>query len=209
MLRKIYLKASLKWGFVLLTFIFCNSLNAQTKSDQFSVVIGKTPNDTLQVAIKDLQRYITRTVPNAKVNILKMLANDQLKATVIVLIDEKNPALVQLAKSYGIKQRLKEWNSFKISSFKQRNNPSNLIYFLQGADEMGRQYAIYGLVERLLGVRYLRPEEEYIPVYLNFKPVGINTMLQKPDYKWRGLHLWNYNYNDVGLQHFVVLMRTL
>lgn len=188
--------------FCLFTCFFSSPSNAQTKLTQFSVVTGKTPNDTLLVAVKDLQTYIAKAVPGSKTNLLKTGTSASFKGTVIVLVDEKDASINQLAKSYGLTQPLKEWNSFKISSYKQKSNSSNLIYFLQGADALGEQYAVYDLVERLLGVRYLKPDYDQVPVHANFKPVAINTGLQKPDYKWRGLYPWNYNYNARGLTTF-------
>lgn len=194
------LKSGISLVCLIMSSYFSVSVNAQTKLNHFSIITGKEPNDTLQVAIKDLQSYLIKSVSGAKISLLK--AGTPFKGTVIVLVDEKDPALNQLTQSYGLKKLAKEWNSFKISSFVQKNNASVLVYFLQGTDAMGKQYAIYDLVERLLGVKYLRPDDEHIPLYVNFKPVAINTGLQKPDYKWRGLYPWNYNYNERGLTTF-------
>lgn len=195
-------RAAVSMGGLILASLFSNPVDAQTKVTQFSVVTGKIPNDTLQVSIKDLQSYIAKSVPRSKTNLVIAGTAASLKGTVIVLVDEKDMDIKQLAKNYGLTKPLNEWNSFEIRSFKQKDNPANLIYFLQGADAMGKQYAIYDLAERLLGIKYLRPDLEQIPLHKNFKPIAVNTGLQKPDYKWRGLYPWNYNYNERGLTTF-------
>lgn len=202
MLATIPKKAPVIFGCLLLAGFLSNSVKAQKRLVPFSVVSGKTINDTLQPAVKDLQAYIAKAVPGAKVTMVKAGATVPSKGTVIVLVDEKDPALNRLAKSYGVSPPVTDWNSFQISSFKQKGDASHLIYFLQGADAMGKQYAIYDLVERLLGVRYLRPDLEHVPLHAGFKPTLINTGLQKPDYQWRGLYPWNYNYNERGLTTF-------
>lgn len=193
--------ALLMWGCFFLTCFLCSPVNAQNKFIQFSILAGRTINDTVRPAVNDLKAYLAKAVPGAKTNIIKSGATP-LKGTVIVLMDEKDATLNRIAKSYGVTSAVKEWNSFKISSFKQKANLSNYIYFLQGADAMGKQYAVYDLIERLLGVRYLQPDVEHIPVHASFKPTLINTSLQKPDYTWRGLYPWNYNYNERGLTTF-------
>lgn len=189
------------FGLFLLPFSFA-TVSAQTQQTRFFIVTGRTTNDTLQPAINDLQGYIARTIPGAKTSLLNGETTVPVKGTVIVLVDEKDKGLNSLAKSYGVTRHLTEWNSFAIAGFRQKANPAHFIYFLQGADALGKQYAVYDLVERLLGVRYLLPDEELVPVHKKFKPAIINTGLQKPDYTWRGLYPWNYNYNERGLTTF-------
>lgn len=196
------LKAKVYLGLLIFISLLPVSAQAQSKPVQFTIVTGKVPNDTLKFAIQDLQDYLLRAVPGSRTSLLTAGKTASLKGNVIVLMDQKDQALSKLAENYGIPEDVKQWNSFKISTFKQKKNPSAFIYFLQGADAMGRQYAIYELMERLLGVRYLLPDYDQIPVHANFKAIAINTGLEKPDYKWRGLYPWNYNYNERGLTTF-------
>lgn len=189
-------------GLLILTSLLSVNVLAQVKQAKFSIVTAKVPNDTIGLAIQDLQHYLLKSVPGSKIHLSNAGDATFLQGTVIVLMDHKDEALRRLAKSYGLSEDLKQWNSFKISTFKQKKKPSQLIYFLQGADAMGSQYAIYELMERLLGVRYLLPDYDQIPVHSNFKPTVINTGIEKPDYKWRGLYPWNYNYNGRGLTTF-------
>lgn len=164
----------------------------------FTIVRSTAVNDTLSIAVTDLQRYIEQTVPDAEVTISDKAGSGH----TIVVVEPTDASHQRLCKQYGVKAAPTAWNSFRITSFRRKDDRRHNIYFLEGADIWGRQYAIYDLAERLLGVRYLKPELDHIVVQKDFKAGLINTGIEQPDYKWRGLYPWHYNYNSRGLTTF-------
>ena len=164
----------------------------------FTIVKSTEVNDSLSIAVNDLQQYIGQTVPSAEVTISEKLGSGH----AIVVVDSKDAMHQRLLRQYGVKPAPTKWNSFRITSFRRKDDRRYNIYFLQGADIWGRQYAIYDLAERLLGVRYLKPELDHVVARKDFKAQLVNTGLQQPDYKWRGLYPWHYNYNSRGLTTF-------
>lgn len=155
-------------------------------SRRFTIVLEGVLSDTLSLAVNDLESYILESVPGAKVGRADIESE---KGNVIRIV--RNGSL--------------GWNSYRISSTSRDNGC--YVYTLEGADIWGLQYAVYDLAERLLGVQYLKPEQDYITVQRHFRASEINTGIQSPDYRWRGLYPWHYNYNSRGLKTFCDINR--
>lgn len=187
--------------FLLFVLIRVNGFS-QSENHIFTILRSANMSDTLNIPVSDLQSYITRTIPHSKTNLLNAYSKAKLVGNVIVLVEKNDAAIARLCKQYNVVDSPAEWNSFQISSYVRKDDASFNIYFLTGADSWGKQYAVYDFAERFLGVKYLKPETDHIVVQQNFSAKLINTGIQKPDYKWRGLYPWNYNYNERGLTTF-------
>ena len=168
----------------------------------FTILSSPALSDTLSLPLTDLQSYLEATVPGVEVRRVEAGGIDRLEGHVIVLLDRTDPAFSKLCRQYRLPAAPGEWNSFRISSFRRKEDRRSYIYFLEGADLWGKQYAVYDFAERLLGVRYLKPDLDYVRVDPGFHAVPVETGLQKPDFKWRGLYPWHYNYNGRGLKGF-------
>lgn len=152
----------------------------------FTVVTGSELNDTLRQPLNDLVGYIKKVIRKSDVKVVERVDEEMPAGNIILFSDE----------------RLEGFNAFSISSRDRKDGATGVVYELRGSDIMGCQYAIYDLAERLLGVRYLKPELDHAPEKSYFAPIMINTGIQMPDYKWRGLYPWHYNYNDRGANTF-------
>ncbi len=166
-----------------------------------TIVHSEGLSDSLLIAVQDIGEYISRSIPKGSVEYRYPDSAFDRNGDVIVLVDRSDSALVSLCSEYGLDVSPKEWNSFVISCF-GRKDAEGMVYFLEGADLWGRQYAAYDFLEHYLGVRYLKPDHDHVPVFRRFKSPEINTGIQKPDYKWRGLYPWHYNYGSRGLHSF-------
>ena len=169
---------------ILLALLLLPSCNSPRQ--HFAIIPGEAFSDTLSLAVQDLASYLVRAVPGAEV---EMGADAPGKGNVIRVV--RNEAL--------------GWNGYRISS--APGEDGCYVYTLEGADIWGLQYAVYDLAERLLGVQYLKPELDYIPEQRHFRPFAIDTGIQSPDYRWRGLYPWHYNYNSRGLDSFCDINR--
>lgn len=167
----------------------------------FTIVTG-TISDTIMHAVKDLEKYIKTTIPTAEVKTVETTSYPLPVGNIIVLANDNDRNVKTTFGSYDIMSAPTDWNSFAITSSQRKDNNQGIVYFLQAADTWGTQYAIYDLAERLLGVRYLKPDMDLAEPIKDFKPTLINTGVQKPDYTWRGLYPWHYNYNDRGANTF-------
>ncbi len=193
---RIIFGATMMWLSWTVVPVLCN---AQT----FTILHSRHMSDTLQIPVTDLRKYFDCTVPDATIRIEQTARGKKLPDGHLVVVVEPGDRTIQkLCRQYGISNPPTAWNSFRISSFRRHDNRSHYIYFLEGADSWGRQYAVYDLAERLLGVRYLMPGEDHIVVQSRFEAKLVNTGVQQPDYKWRGLYPWHYNYNSRGLATF-------
>lgn len=152
----------------------------------FTIITGRELNDTLRQPLNDLVGYIKKVIRESEVRVVETVDGVLPAGNIIMLSDDP----------------ISGFNAFSISSKDREDGTPGVIYELKGGDVMGRQYAIYDLAELLLGVRYLKPELDYAPLKSDFAPVKINTGVQMPDYKWRGLYPWHYNYNDRGANTF-------
>ena len=174
----------------------------QSDKSAFTILCSPTITDTLNIPVSDLQSYITHAVPFSGVTLSKTDSKVKPVGHLIVMVDRNDATINQLCKQYKIGNPPTEWNSFRITSFVRKDDSVHNIYFLEGADSWGKQYAVYDFAERFLGVKYLKPETDYIRVQPDFSAQLINTEIQKPDYEWRGLYPWHYNYESRGLTTF-------
>ena len=180
----------------------CPALFAGTGPEVFTILSSSSLSDTLSLPLKDLQSYLTRTIPGSEVLQRKTGGKDRLEGHVIVLVDRNDPEIGKLCRTYRLPAAPQGWNSFRILSYSRKDHRGTFIYFLEGADIWGKQYAVYDLAERLLGVRYLKPDLDHVVVQPGFKAFAVNTDIEEPDFKWRGLYPWHYNYNSRGLKGF-------
>ena len=189
--------------FVFLILLLCGeTVCARTEKYVFTILYSTTVSDTLSIPVLDLKSYITNTIPFSRVILSDTESKEKPEGHVIVMVDRNDIAIEQLCKQYEVDNPPAEWNSFCITSFVRRDDTSHNIYFLEGADCWGKQYAVYDFAERFLGVKYLKPEVDHINVQQGFSVKLINTGIQSPDYKWRGLYPWHYNYDSRGLTTF-------
>lgn len=182
-------------------------LSLQAKEDgnlhEFVIVGAHEGRDYLVRPIADLKGYLQQTCPDATVREAKYSALDsQEQGHLIVLIDYTDKVCQGIGKQYGIDKPLEDWNAFRISTRSRRDGKPGYVFLLEGADSWGQQYAIYDLAERLLGVRYLKPDLDHVIPQPQLEVKPIDTGIEKPDYKWRGLYPWHYNYNGRGLHSF-------
>lgn len=173
---------------------------ANSKSVHFTIVCSEDAAEPVRLAVEDVKGYIEKSVPNASVAVCP--AAEDSVGHILVVDDRTDDAIRAIADSYGAEPQPTEWNSFRIQSFARHDAPEYYIYFLSAADLLGVQYALYDWAERLLGVRYLKPDYDHIRIRKDFKAEIINTGIEKPDFKWRGLYPWHYNYNSRGLTTF-------
>lgn len=189
--------------FVFLILLLCGeTVCARTEKYVFTILYSTTVSDTLSIPILDLKSYITNTIPFSRVILSDADSKEKPEGHVIVIVDRNDIAIEQLCKQYEVDNPPAEWNSFCITSFVRWDDTSHNIYFLEGADCWGKQYAVYDFAERFLGVKYLKPEVDHINVQQDISVKLINTGIQSPDYKWRGLYPWHYNYDSRGLTTF-------
>lgn len=186
----------------LILVLWGETIYARTEKYVFTVLYNTAVSDTLNIPISDLKSYITNTIPFSKVILSDTDSKEKPVGNVIVIVDRDDTAIGQLCRQYGVGAPPTEWNSFCITSFVRKDDASCNIYFLEGADSWGRQYAVYDFAERFLGVKYLKPEIDYTSMQQDFSVELINTGIQRPDYKWRGLYPWHYNYDSRGLTTF-------
>ncbi|MBC8040338.1 MAG: hypothetical protein H7Y06_07335 [Opitutaceae bacterium] len=188
--------------FAILAFVSGSAAPA-VAAPAFSIVRGTAPlEESLRIPLADLESYLARSVPGSETTVVNTAADIAPSGTVIVLVRPDDDATQKLRAAYPATPAPTDWNSFTLASHPLREDATRTIYFLEGADAAGRQYAVYDFIERFLGVRFLHPDFEHVPVHTAFVPAPINTGLQKPDFKWRGLYPWNYHYNARGLATF-------
>ena len=168
----------------------------------FTIVYKPGPADSIGIAVADLKKYITQVIPGATVVINPKPGAEKLTGHLILVDDTTDPIAKKYRTDYGISALPYAWNSFAISGKQRKDNPTYSIHFLQGSGAAGKQYACYEFIEKYLGVRFLHPEFEHVPVTPNFQPILVNTGIQKPNYEYRGLYPWNYNWNYRGLYTF-------
>lgn len=189
--------------FVIFLFLFYGVTGyAQSGKPVFTILHSADMSDTLDIPVSDLQSYIKKAIPHSRVTLSDTGSKVKLAGNLIVIVDRNDDVISRLCEQYKVGNPLVEWNSFRIISFARKDAPSYNIYFLEGADSWGKQYAVYDFAERFLGVKYLKPDMDYIHVQPDFSIKLIHTEIQKPDYKWRGLYPWHYNYNSRGLTTF-------
>ena len=169
---------------------------------QCLIVHSESLSDSLQIAVRDIGRYITQAIEGVSVVYDSVDSEFGPQGDVIVLVDRSDSHIADMCREYGLDVSPKEWNSFAITTFARKDASDGKIYFLEGADLWGRQYAVYEFLERYLGIRFLKPDYDHVPVLRHFAAPEINTGVQKPDYKWRGLYPWHYNYDSRGLHSF-------
>ena len=168
---------------------------------EFTVVTGRNMPDSLSYAVTDLQRYIAAALPKARVSLSSDGGGS--RGHLIVLVDRQDQAVSALCDRHGMEETSLPWNSFSIRTASGKaGGAGTKAYFLEGADILGRQYAVYDFAERLLGVKYLKPDYDHVPRIRRFRAAEINTGVQAPDYRWRGLYPWLYNYNRRGTENF-------
>lgn len=172
-------------------------------NQEFVIIAPSECPDYLKQPISDIESYLQKSIPDVKVSVEKVTSvASHPSSHIIVPVINNDKDILQFCKQYGIKKNVKEWNAFRITSVSRKDSDGAIVYFLDGADKWGEQYAYYELAELLLGVRFLKPELDHIIEQLNFEAIHINTGIQKPDYYWRGLYPWHYNYNGRGRHSF-------
>ncbi|QBE61869.1 hypothetical protein EWM63_01705 [Pseudoduganella lutea] len=92
-------------------------------------------------------------------------------------------------------------DAFSIVTHDRADEPGSPVYFLAGADLLGRQFCCYDFLERYAGVRFLHPDFEHVPPFRG-PPQPIATAAAPPEFRYRGLYPWNYNYDRRGLSTF-------
>ncbi len=183
-------------GAVLLLLPGC----AGRQSQSFTIVCCEDAAEPVRLAVADVKSYIEAVVPHASV-VVRATA-EEASGHLLVVETERDEAIRPLLDAYGVEPRPTGWNAFRIQSFVRQDAPDYNIYFLSGADLLGQQYALYDWAERVLGVRYLKPDYDHIRVQPDFRAPLVNTGVEQPDFKWRGLYPWHYNYNSRGLTTF-------
>ncbi|NJM15076.1 MAG: hypothetical protein HC896_06590 [Bacteroidales bacterium] len=166
---------------------------------RFTIIIGPDAGEALQISANDLSAYVQKTIKSASVATANKLDLNKTKGNIIAVGNRENNSLIkELASEGSLGEAPRDWNSFTISTIIKGEAT---IYVLEGADLMGQQYACYDFIEKALGVRFLGVDIEYVP---ELEGIGspINTGVQNPQFKWRGLQIWNYHYDQRGTGSF-------
>ena len=166
----------------------------------FTIVCSDDAAEPVRLAVADVKGYIEAAVPHASVAVRPTA--DGAAGHLLVVETERDEAVRPLLDAYGAAPRPTEWNAFRIQSFVRHDAPEYNLYVLSGADLLGQQYALYDWAERVLGVRYLKPDYDRIRELSDFRAPLVDTGVEQPDFKWRGLYPWHYNYNSRGLTTF-------
>jgi len=95
-----------------------------------------------------------------------------------------------------------QWNTFHIFSLPRDSSPFDRTIFLEGADLQGRQYACYEFMESTLGIRFLNPDFDFYPIVKGNAMTLTEVPIHSPDFHWRGLQVWHYNYDRRGTDTF-------
>lgn len=184
----------------IIIFIFgISRISFAGNNETYTILLGSPASEALKISAGDVSKYLKQAVTGAAVQIESYKAGKKYKGNIIAIGNRYNNGFIgKIAQSGKLNPPPTAWNSFEITS--QIAKTGN-IYILEGADQMGQQYACYEFVERALGVRFLGPEIEHVPSLKNLKEI-VNMGIQKPHIKWRGLQIWNYHYDERGTGSF-------
>ncbi len=169
-------------------------------TQRLTIVQGRRLGGGFKVAVRDLDRYLTRA--GVRTDRRSVAGSGHLPpGSLIIFLDAGDPDLVALHAAHRLSPLVGAAGSFAISTRERREAPGHRIYFLEGADALGEQYACYAFLERFAGIRFLHPDFEHVPKYQG-DAGPIDTRPVEPAFAHRGLYPWNYNYDSRGLNTF-------
>lgn len=188
--------------FIYLLGIGLLGLTACSKNNQkFTIIVSDQATEAVHIGAGDVSKYLTQVIAGAEVETTDPGTVPIDNGNVIAIGNRTNNAFIgQLAKEGKLSEAPEKWNSFKITTLIDSVN-SRTIYVLEGADKMGQQYACYDFCEKALGIRFLGIEIEYIPQLKSLLPFD-NKGIESPQFKYRGMQIWNYHYNQRGTGNF-------
>lgn len=178
--------------------------------DKVIIVIPKNSLEAIQIAAKDLFRYLQNSTKRIDVRICSAdKVRDEYMSSNLILIGNKEcNELIRnirkeshLAKLPNLPGRYYEMtgyrvaelgNGFAITAIRNPKDSRRVIILLEGEDLLGIQYAIYDFAEHVIGVRYLNPYFDYIPKQDKLKIEPIN-IVEIPDFPLRRIEIWNFN----------------